>query len=101
MEPLRSAGRATAPPVVLPVRVLVEALTQLAGAGDRLDVAEAALPLLLGLPGVRAAVVVERSGPDVVVQGSAGYDCGDMGPGARLPLDAGLPVTEAVRTDRT
>ena len=90
-----------APPLVVPPGVLVEGLTALAGAADRLEVAEAALPLLLDLPGVRAAAVVERSGPDVVVQGSAGYDCRAMGPGARLPLDAGLPVTEAVRTHRT
>ena len=97
----RSAGRATAAPVVVPQRVVVDGLTVLAGAGDRLEVAEAVLPLLLELPGVRAVAVVERSGTDVVVQGSAGYDCGSMGPGARLPLDAGLPVTEAVRTGRT
>lgn len=96
----RSVGRATVP-VVLPARVLVEALSALGAADGRLEVAEAALPLLLDLPGVRAAAVVERSGPDVVVQGSAGYGCDAMGPGQRIPLDAGLPVTEAVRTDRT
>ena len=90
--------RATA--LVVPPRVLVDALTALAAADGRLAVAEAALPLLLELPGVRAAAVVERAGSDVVVQGSAGYDCGAMAPGQRLPLDAGLPVTEAVRTDR-
>lgn len=93
--------RATAAPVVVPPRVLVEGLTALAGATDRLEVAEAALPLLLELPGVRAAAVVERAGTDVVVQGSTGYECGAMGPGVRMPLDAGLPVTEAVRTHRT
>ncbi len=92
---------AAADPVVVPSAVLVDALSALAGAGDRLAVAEATLPLLVELPGVRAAAVVERAGPDVVVQGSAGYGCGDMGPGARLPLDAGLPVTEAVRTGLT
>ena len=101
MDAPRSAGRTTAVRVVVPPRVVVEGLTVLAGAGDRLEVAEAVLPLLLELPGVRAAGAVERSGADVVVQGSAGYECGAMGPGARLPLDAGLPVTEAVRTDRT
>jgi hypothetical protein len=68
----RPVERATAPPVVVPLRVLVEGLTALAGATDRLEVAEAALPLLLDVPGVRATAVVERSGPDVVVQSSAG-----------------------------
>ena len=86
--------------MVVPPRVLVDALTALAAADGRLAVAEAALPLLLELPGVRAAAVVERAGSDVVVQGSAGYDCAAMAPGQRLPLDAGLPITEAVRTDR-
>jgi hypothetical protein len=81
--------------------VLVEGLTALVGATGRLEVAEAVLPPLLELPGVRAAAVVERAVGEVVVQGSAGYDCGSMRPGSRLPLDAGLPVTEAVRTDRT
>ena len=93
--------RATATPVVVPPGLLVEALTALAGASGRLEVAEAVLPLLLGLPGVRATAVVERSGADVVVQGSAGYECDAMGPGTHLPLAAGLPVTEAVRTHRT
>lgn len=85
----------------MPTAVLVQALSDLAGAAGRLDVVDAVLPRLLELPGVRAAAVVERAGADVVVQGSAGYECGTMGPGQLLPLDAGLPVTEAVRTART
>ena len=89
------------PAVVVPTAVLVEALAAVAAAGSRLEVAEAALPVLLEQPGVRAAAVVQRVGADVVVQGSAGYECATMAPGSRLPLDAGLPVTEAVRTDRT
>jgi hypothetical protein len=35
-----------------------------------------------------------------VVLASAGYDCGSMAAGTGLPLDAALPVTEAVRTGR-
>ena len=89
------------PAVVVPDVVLLEGIMAVAAAGTRLGVAEAALPLLLELPGVRAAAVVARAGSDLVVQGCAGYDCASMGPGERLPLDAGLPVTEAVRTDRT
>lgn len=101
VDALRAVERAPATPVVVPHRLLVDGLTALAAAGDRLEVAEAALPLLLDLAGVRAAAVVVRSGPEVVVQASAGYGCGTMAPGARLPLAAGLPVTEAVRTSRT
>lgn len=85
---------------MLPTRVMVEALAAVAAAGSRLEVAQACLPLLLEQPGVRAAAVVERAGTEVVVQGSAGYDCSTMAPGQRLALDAGLPVTEAVRTGR-
>jgi hypothetical protein len=80
--------------------VLLEALAALAAADSRAEVAAAALPLLIEEPGVRACAVVGRDGDRVVVLGSAGYDCGTMGPGAVLPLDAGLPVTEAVRTGR-
>ena len=94
-------GRPTLPAVVVPTSVLLDGLTALAAAGTRLDVAHAALPPLLALPGVRAGAVVARTGAEVVVQGSAGYECGTMAPGQRLPLDSGLPVTEAVRTDRT
>lgn len=91
----------TVPAVVIPTSVLVEAMTAVAAAGTRFDVAHASLPLLVDQPGVRAAAVVERALAEVVVQGSVGYGCGAMAPGQRLPLDAGLPVTEAVRTDRT
>ena len=80
--------------------LVVDVLARLAGADSTADIAAASLPPLLDLPGVRAACLVVRDGDDAVVVGSAGYDCGTMAPGARLPLDAGLPVTEAVRTGR-
>lgn len=101
MDTRGGGQRTTLPSLVVPPSVLVQGLAALAAAGSPLDVAEAALPVLLGLPGVRAGAVVARSNSDVVVQASAGYDCGAMAPGQRLPLAAGLPVTEAVRTDRT
>lgn len=93
------AALAVARPLVVPPSVLIDALAALAAADTVVDVAAAGLPLLMQLPGVRGCAVVERAGHDVVVQGSAGYDCGSMAPGQRIPLDAGLPVTEAVRTD--
>ena len=80
--------------------LLVDALAALAAADSRAQVAAAALPLLVDRPGVRACAVVGRDGDTVVVLGSAGYGCGSMSAGAALPLDAGLPVTEAVRTGR-
>lgn len=87
--------------LAVPESVLVDALAVLAAARTRADVAADCLPLLVGRPGVRAAAIVQRDGPRVVVLGSAGYDCGSMAAGADLPLDAGLPVTEAVRTGKT
>jgi hypothetical protein len=84
----------------VPEAVLVDALAALAAAGGTPEVAAACLPLLVGLPGVRASAVLRRDGAHAVVLGSAGYDCGSMAPGAALPLDAGLPATEALRTGR-
>lgn len=81
--------------------LVVDALARLAAAPSRADACEAVLPLLLELPGVRASAAVVRDGDRAVVVGSSGYGCGPMSAGAELPLDAGLPVTEAVRTGRT
>ena len=86
--------------LALPLPVLVDALAALAGAGDRLSVAEAVLAPLSATPGVRAVAVATRDGGDAVVLASTGYPCDTMGPGARMPLDAGLPLSEAVRTGR-
>jgi hypothetical protein len=87
--------------LVVPDVLLVDGLAVLAGAATRADAVGALLPLLAGRPGVRATAVVTRSGRHAVIVGSAGYGCGEMSTGATLPLDAGLPVTEAVRTGRT
>jgi hypothetical protein len=98
------AGRLrSAPAAFLQVdgALVVDVLARLAGADTSAAVAAAGLPPLLDLPGVRAVAVVARDRSRVVVLGSAGYDCGPMSPGGVLPLDAGLPVTEAVRTGRT
>lgn len=101
------AGPAAADPLrSVPSRVLVddelvvEVLSLLAAASGSAAVAHAALPPLLQVEGIRATAVVVRSGSRAVVLGSAGYDCGSMAPGAPLPLGAGLPVTQAVRTGR-
>jgi hypothetical protein len=95
------------PPPVLPapvrvdVELVVAVLERVAGADTSEAVASAVLPPLLDLPGVRGAAVVVRERSWALVVGSAGYDCGPMSPGGVLPLDLGLPVTEAVRTGRT
>jgi hypothetical protein len=87
--------------LVVPDVLLIDLLAVLAAARTRADAATACLPLLAQRPGVRGVAVVVRAGRHVVVLGSAGYACGTMDVGAELPLDAGLPVTQAVRTGRT
>jgi len=80
--------------------LLADILAALAGADAASSVAAAGLPLLLDQPGVRACAVLVRTASDAVVLASAGYDCGIMAAGMTLPLDAGLPVTEAISTSR-
>ena len=46
----------------------------------------------------RGCAVALVEGAAVRLAGSVGYDCDTMAPGARLPLTAGLPLTEAART---
>lgn len=96
--PLR---RAPAACLQVDAPLVVDVLARLAGADTSTAVAAAGLPPLLDLPGVRGVAVVARDRSRVVVLGSAGYECGPMSPGGVFPLDAGLPVTEAVRTGRT
>jgi hypothetical protein len=80
--------------------LVIAVLERVAAARGTQDVAAAPLPLLLDLPGVRGVAVLLQSGGHLVIAASAGYDCGSMAPASVLPLDAGLPVTEAVRLGR-
>jgi hypothetical protein len=97
--------RAPAAPGALRVdtAVLVDALSLVAAADGAAEVGAAALRVLARLDGVRAGLVARspHRGADPVVLTSFGYDCSTMGAGAVLPLSAGLPVTEAVRTGST
>lgn len=90
--------RAPVAAVVLPEAVVAEALEALAGAAGRVDIADAVTAVLARLPGVRAAAVLQRSQREAVVIGSTGYGCDTMSYGARLPLDSGMPATDAIRT---
>lgn len=80
--------------------LLADTLAALAGADTATSVAAAGLPLLLDQPGVRACAVLVRDAEHALVLASAGYDCGAMAAGTTIPLDAGLPVTEAIGTGR-
>lgn len=100
-ERVGAGSVAAVPPLTVPRRIddaLVDAvLAALGAAGGPLSVAEAPLTALLELEGVRAAAVLVRHVGEAVVVASNGYRCGVMAPGAVLPIDAGLPVTEALR----
>ena len=91
---------ASAADLVLPPEALAALLAALSRAERPEDVAAAALLPLVELDAVRAGAVVLLGRRDVQVLVSAGYPCGTFAPGARLPLDSGLPVTEAARTGR-
>lgn len=95
-----TAGTTAAASFTLADAVLVTALATLAGARAGADVAGCCLPLLTTYGSARGAAVGRRDGRRVVLLASAGYPCDTMAPGSCLPLDAGLPITEAVRTGR-
>jgi hypothetical protein len=79
----------------------VQALVALAGAATASDVCRLAVDGAVALTGARAGALGVRRGRVAELVASAGYDCDVMDVGARLPLDAGLPLTESVRTGRT
>lgn len=86
--------------LTFPEHALLDALSVIASAASRLDVAEAVSAVLLGLEGVRGVAVTQRRDGAAIVIGSAGYSCDAMAAGTRLPLDSGLPAVEAIRTGR-
>ncbi|MCA1683074.1 MAG: hypothetical protein LC685_03665, partial [Actinobacteria bacterium] len=77
---------------------LLDAVTAVAAAASRADVAAAMCRVLIELEGVRGVAIAVRADASALVVGSAGYPCDSMAPGARVPLDSGLPVAEAIRT---
>ncbi len=83
------------------LRPLLQAVTAVAGAADATGVAGAAVTGAVELTGARAAALGVRSGERVRLLASRGYDCDTMTAGASLPLNAGLPLTESVRTGTT
>ena len=79
---------------------LVAALVRLAGASDVESVATEAVTGAADITAARAAALGVQRGDAVVLLASVGYDCEAMAAAAVLPLDAGLPLTECVRTGR-
>jgi hypothetical protein len=76
-------------------------LIRLAGAVDAEGVAHQAVSTAVEVTAARAGALGVQHGTSVVLLDSVGYDCEAMAAGAVLPLDAGLPLTECVRTGRT
>jgi Stage II sporulation protein E (SpoIIE) len=80
---------------------LVAALVRLAGAPDVGAIATEAVSGAADITAARAAAIGVQRGSSVVLLASVGYDCEAMAAAAVLPIDAGLPLTECVRTGRT
>jgi hypothetical protein len=80
---------------------LVTGLIRLAGAVDAEGTAHEAVSAAMEVTAARAAALGVQQGASVVLLDSIGYDCEAMAASAVLPLDAGLPLTECVRTGRT
>jgi hypothetical protein len=80
---------------------LVESLVRLSGAADVDSIAVEAVNGAADITSARAAAIGVQRGDSVVLLASTGYDCDSMAASAVLPLDAGLPLTECVRTGRT
>jgi hypothetical protein len=94
----RAVGAASRPESLDP---LVAALVRLAAAADVDAVATQAVIGAAQVTAARAAAIGVQRDSSVVIIGSVGYDCEAMATDAVLPLDAGLPLTECVRTGRT
>src|SRR4051794_9434883 len=78
---------------------LVRAVAEIAAAATAEEVAAAVVAGAVDVTGGRGAAVGAATGSGQVrLLGSAGYDCDTMRAGAMLPADAGLPLTECVRT---
>lgn len=97
IPPLANAPAETTTAFGLSEAVLLDAVTAIAGAGSRLEVAAAVTAALMDAEGVRAAAVLQRHGEAALVVGSAGYACDTMAVGAALPLDSGLPAVRAIK----
>src|SRR4051812_39298197 len=80
---------------------LVSSLVRLAGAPDVDAVATEAVSGAVDITAARAAAIGVQRGDSVVLLSTLGYDCDAMAATAVLPLDAGLPLTECVRSGRT
>lgn len=83
------------------VAPLVAALVRLSGAADVEAIATEAVTGAADITAARAAAIGVQRGDSVVLLSSIGYDCEAMAAAAVLPLDAGLPLTECVRSGRT
>jgi hypothetical protein len=77
---------------------LAAALGELNSAATDDEVGEVVASHAAALWAARGAAVAVVEGAALRLTGTVGYDCDTMAPGARLPMTAGLPLTEAART---
>jgi hypothetical protein len=82
---------------------LADALAELNAAVTADEVAAVAVTHARRLSRARASALamLTAARTELAITGSVGYDCDAMAIGTRLPVDAGLPVTDAARTGTT
>ncbi|MFL6136506.1 MAG: SpoIIE family protein phosphatase [Frankiaceae bacterium] len=93
---LLPSGQASTSPL------LADALADLSAAGSAGEIAAVAVAHAAALTGARGAALglLTPARTELALAGSLGYDCAAMAVGARLPMDAGLPITRAAATGR-
>src|SRR4051812_19337962 len=86
---LLPSGQASTSPL------LADALADLSAAGSAGEIAAVAVAHAAALTGARGAALglLTPARTELALAGSLGYDCAAMAVGARLPMDAGLPIT--------
>jgi len=77
-------------------------LAAMSAAATPAEVAAAAVRAARAVTAARAAALAWAGADDdmAVIVASEGYDCDTMSPGVTVPLESGLPLTEAIRTRR-
>ena len=99
--PHQTLPRPATTPRLESMLALLAAVERLAAAATVDDIATAAVDAAAEITGARGSALALQHGDAAEILASVGYDCDSMGAGTRLPLTAGLPITESVRTGRT
>jgi GAF domain-containing protein/anti-sigma regulatory factor (Ser/Thr protein kinase) len=82
------------------IRRLLDITTALAGAGDAVSVAQAAVTEAVRSLGATAGAIAMVEGPNLRILASGGYSAGVLEGWESFPLDAGVPLSDAVKNSK-